>query len=148
VKNYKARIARLERILVSRQKAALLLFVKLAAQEQRETERQARAGWRPPPQSPPSDENSRHAQWPAPVYPSRPEGKPSSPAHMERIEEQANPEPLPDLPEISKTERRFVEKPAQIADMGAIHSNRRVVSRGWKTESDDEQRRRVPPLVF
>lgn len=148
MKSYKARIARLERMLESRRKAALLLIGKLAAQEQRETERQERAGWRHPPRSPPSDENSGLVQWPEPVYPSGPEGKPFSPAHIESAGARANPEPLPDLPETSKTERRFCEKSAPIADMGAIHSNLRFIRNGWRTESDDEQRRRVPPLVF
>jgi hypothetical protein len=152
VKSYDARIARLERILGPRsQKMALQLFVDLLVQTKNEEERQERARRSHPPKVSP-DEGGRPAVCDFQIRPAPPEEVQHPPAYIEYMAAQAaraeSPPPptQPAQPAPSKSRRKTAKKEPPVMDMSPLPAHRQF--RGWREESDDEQRRRVPPLVI
>ena len=150
MKSYEVRIARLEKILGPRsQKAALLLLVDLLVQTKNEEEREERSSKRNPPKVNP-DEGGRPAVCEFQFRPAPPEEVQPPPAYIEYMAAQAaraEPPPTqPAQPAPSKPKRKTANKEPPVMDMSPLPANRQF--RGWSVESDDEQRRRVPPLVI
>ena len=140
MKRYKTRIARLERILGPRsQKAALLLLVDLLVHEKKGEERQERSGQNRPPKVSTPDEGGSLGQWQVEIEPASPERILPPPAMAECDTAPAQPDP----PSDSACER----KTAPVFDMCVFPEHWRF-NRCQCAESEDEQRRRVPPQVF
>lgn len=150
MKSYEARIARLERILGPRsQKMALQLFVDLLVQTKNEEEHQERARKRHPPKVNP-DEGGRPDGCEFQIRPAPPEQMQPSPAYIAYMAAQAaraEPPPMqPAQPAPSKSRCKTAKKEPPVMNMSPLSEHRQL--RGWREESDDEQRRRVPPLVI
>jgi hypothetical protein len=151
VKSYEVRIARLEKILGPRsQKAALLLLVDLLVQTKNEEEREERSSKRNPPKVNP-DEGGRTAVCEFQFRPAPPEEMQPPPAYIKYIAAQAeqvqehSPPPVQPVDPVRK--RNPAEETAPVIDM-CVFPEHWKFNRGSCAESDDEQRRRLPPQVF
>jgi hypothetical protein len=150
VKSYEARIARLEKIMGPRsQKAALLLLVDLLVQTKNEQERQERSSKRRPPKVTP-DEGGKPAICGFRIQPTPPEKAEPPPAYTaymtaQAAQVQAQPQPAP--PATPKARRRYSPKASPVMDMCVFPAHWQF-NRGRCAESEDEQRRRMPPQVF
>jgi pyruvate/2-oxoglutarate dehydrogenase complex dihydrolipoamide acyltransferase (E2) component len=150
VKNYEVRIARLENILgPRRQKASLLLLVDLLVQTKKEQERQERSSKRRPPKVTP-DEGGKPAVCGFCIQPTPPEKTEPPPAYTaymtaQAAQVQAQLQPAP--PATPKARRRSSQKASPVMDMCVFPAHWKF-NRGQCAESEDEQRRRVPPLVI
>lgn len=144
MKSYEARIARLERILGPRsQNAALLGLVDLLVHAKKAEERQERSCRKRPPKIMPPDEGGRPAQWQVEIKPAGPERVLPPPAFTECC---AAPVP-PDRPAPPVQKQKTVRETAPIVDLCVFPAHWQF-NRGQRAESEDEQRRRMPPLVF
>ncbi len=140
MKSYEARIARLESILGPRsQKAALLQLVDLLVHDKKAEERQERSERRHPPKVINPDEGGNPVQWPVEISPAGPERARLPPA----IAECAQPDP----PDATESQQKTGRETVPVVDLCVFPAHWRF-KRGLYAESDDEQRRRVPPLVF
>lgn len=143
MKSDKARIARLEKILGSHsQKAALLLLVDLLVHEKREEDRQERSGQnRPPKVINPNEGGNPH--WLLENEPAGNERVLPPPAMAECYTAPAQPDP----PATPACERKTARETAPVVDMRVFPEHWQF-NRGQCAESEDEQRRRMPPQVF
>jgi len=158
VKSDEARIARLERILGPRsQKAALRFLADILVQAQREEDRQERSSRRRPPKVNP-DEGGMPAgcefEFRPPPSEKTAQPPPAYIAYMaaQAAEVQANPPP-PVQPATRKTRRKSAkhtsaQHPSPVADMCVFPAHWQFNRSRRRDESEDEQRRRVPPLVI
>ena len=144
MKSYEARIARLERILGPRsQKATLLQLVDLLVHEKKAEERQERSVRKRPPKVSTPDEGGSLGQWQVEIKPARPESVPLPPASTECYTAPA----LPDPSAAPAHEQKTAWETAPVVDM-CVFPEHWQFNRGQLAESEDEQRRRMPPLVF
>ncbi|MEI8206150.1 MAG: hypothetical protein WCG03_04670 [Kiritimatiellales bacterium] len=143
MKSYKIRIARLEKILGPRsQKAALLLLVDLLVHEKKGEERQERSGRRRPPKViNPNEGGNPH--WLFENEPASHERVLPPPAMAECYTAPAQPDP----PAAPACERKTARETSPVVDMRVFPEHWQF-NRGLCVESEDEQRRRMPPQVF
>lgn len=149
MKSYQARIARLEKILGPRsKKAALRLLVDIMVQAQREEDRQERSSKRRPPKVNP-DEGGMPAVCEFQFRPAPPEKAQPPPAYIAYMASQAaQVQSHPPPPATPKARRKSAKNTSPVVDLCVFPAHWQFNRSRRRDESEDEQRRRVPPLVI